>query len=192
MPSQSAPAIIEPTIPMESAAATTGDVYRLGHRWLIRGPIDVVFDVLSNAREFPTWWGACFKSVESDDTEVVAGASARFRVRARLPYQLDWDVTIAAVDRPRFLELDTIVRLNNRFPMRGPIRYTLTETSAGVEVVNEQVLSAERRLPRPLRALAQRAFAYNHAWAFKKGGPGLQKAVDEVVAQRAASPPVSN
>ena len=186
MPSQSAPAIIEPTIPVESAAATTGDVYRLGHRWLIRGPIDVVFDVLSNAREFPTWWGACFKSAESDDTEVVVGASARFRVHARLPYQLDWDVTIAAVDRPRFLELDTIVRLNNRFPMRGPIRYTLTETSAGVEVINEQVLSAERRLPRPLRALAQRAFAYNHAWAFKKGGPGLQKAVDEVVAQRAA------
>lgn len=148
----------------------------------------MVFDVLSNARDFPTWWD-CFKSVESDDTEFVVGSSARIRVRAQLPYQLDWDVTVATIDRPRFLEIDTIVRLNSRFPLRGPIRYTLAEGPDGVEVVNEQILVAERRLPRPLRALAQRAFAYNHAWAFKRGGIGLQKAVDEVVAARAAATP---
>jgi hypothetical protein len=180
----------QPAGPEKSAAPPTGDVYRLGHRWLIKGPIDVVFDVLSNARDFPAWWD-CFKSVESDDTEFVVGSSARFRVRAQLPYQLDWDVTVAAIDRPRFLELDTVVRLSNRFPLRGPIRYTLAERPDGVHVVNEQILVAERRLPRPLRALAQRAFAYNHAWAFKRGGIGLQKAVDQVVAARGASALVS-
>lgn len=191
MTSERSPAAIEPASPGNAAVDTTGDVYRLGHRWLIKGPIDVVFDLLSDARGFPTWWGACFKSVETDDTEAVVGASARLRVKAQLPYELDWEVTLAAVDRPRFIEIDTIVRLNKRFPMRGPIRYTLTETSEGVEVVNEQVLTAERRLPRPLRALAQRAFAYNHAWAFKRGAIGLQQAVDEGVAARAAATPAS-
>jgi hypothetical protein len=68
--------------------------------------------------------------------------------------------------------------------MHGPIRYTLTEGPNGVEVVNDQVIVAERRLPRPLRALLQRAFAYNHAWAFQIGGRGLQRAVDRIVASR--------
>jgi hypothetical protein len=85
--------------------------------------------------------------------------------------------------------VDTIVRLSGRFPLHGPIRYTLTEGPDGVEIVNDQVIVSERRLPRPLRAMLQRAFAYNHAWAFKIGGRGLQRAVDAVVADRAAGAP---
>jgi uncharacterized protein YndB with AHSA1/START domain len=167
-----------------AARADTGDAYRFGHRWLINGPIDVVFDLLSQTRGYPTWWAPCFKSAESDDTDVVVGSRAHLRVRSRLPYELVWDITLVQLDRPSTIEVDTIVRLSDRFPMRGPIRYTLTERPEGIEVINDQLLYAERRLARPLRALAQRAFAYNHAWAFKIGGRGLQKAVDEVVAAR--------
>jgi hypothetical protein len=54
--------------------------------------------------------------------------------------------------------------------------------------VNDQVIVSERRLPRPLRALLLRAFAYNHAWAFEIGRCGLQQAVDRIVAERAAAP----
>ena len=169
--------------PTSTLAAATGDVYRLGHRWLIQGPIDVVFGVLSQLTEFPTWWSV-FKSVESDDPEFGVGASARVRTRVVLPYDLDWDLTVAAMDRPRLLELDATVLLANRFPLRGPLRFRLSETADGVEVLNEQVFTSERRLPRPLRAIAQRMFAYNHAWGFKRGGIALQRAVDEAVAAR--------
>lgn len=169
--------------PTSTLAPAAGDVYRLGHRWLIQGPIDVVFRVLSQLTEFPTWWSV-FKSVESDDPEFGVGASARVRTRVVLPYDLDWDLTVAAMDRPRLLELDATVLLANRFPLRGPLRFTLSETADGVEVLNEQVFTSERRLPRPLRAIAQGMFAYNHAWGFKRGGIALQRAVDEAVAAR--------
>jgi len=164
-----------------------GDVYRLGHRWLIKGPIDVVFDVLGRARDYPTWWVPCFMSAESDNAEVAVGARSHLRVRAKLPYELVWDITLVEVDRPYVLTVDTILRLSGRFPMLGPIRYSLTEVPEGVEVVNEQIIVAERHLPRLLRALAQRAFAYNHDWAFRIGGRGLQRKVDELVAARTAS-----
>ena len=101
-----------------------------------------------------------------------------------LPYDLDWDLTVAAMDRPRLLQFEATVLLANRFPLRGPLRFTLTETADGVEVVNEQVFTSERRLPRPLRAIAQRMFAYNHAWGFDRGGIALQKAVDDAVTAR--------
>jgi uncharacterized protein YndB with AHSA1/START domain len=168
-----------------------GDVYRLGYRWLIKGPIDVVFDLLTHSKDYPTWWSPCFKSAESDDTEVAIGSRSHLRVRARLPYELVWDVTVIELDPPNVVAVDTIVRLSGRFPLRGPIRYTLTDGSDGVEVVNDQVIVSERRLPWPLRALLQRAFTYNHAWAFKIGGRGLQKAVDGVVAARAAGAPAA-
>jgi hypothetical protein len=135
MASAKGPAAVEPDSPPTSAQATTGDVYRLGHRWLIQGPIDAVFDVLSQLTEFPTWWSV-FKSVESDDPELGVGASARVRTRVVLPYDLDWDLTVAAKDRPRLLELDATVLLANRFPLRGPLRFTLTETADGVGVLN--------------------------------------------------------
>jgi uncharacterized protein YndB with AHSA1/START domain len=162
-------------------------VYRLGHRWLIKGPVEVVFDLLSHARDYPRWWTPCFQTAEGDD-EVALGARSHLRVRAKLPYELVWDITLTELDRPRVIEVDTILRVSGRFPMRGPIRYTLTERPDGVEVVNDQVIVAERRLPRPLRALLQRAFAYNHDWAFKIGGRGLQRAVDEATGSSVASP----
>jgi uncharacterized protein YndB with AHSA1/START domain len=172
--------------------AGEGDVYRLGHRWLIKGPIDVIFDVLARARDYPTWWVPCFKSADSEDSEIRVGARSHLRVRAKLPYELVWDITLVELDRPHVLTVDTILRLSGRFPMRGPIRYTLTERPDGVEVVNSQVIVAERHLPLPLRALAQRAFAYNHKWAFRIGGRGLQKKVDELVAARATTAPLAN
>ena len=183
MTSVKGPAPVKAAMPPIPAQSTTGDVYRLGHRWLIHGPIDVVFDVLSQLTEFPTWWSV-FKSVDSDDPEFGVGASARVRTRVVLPYDLDWDLTVAAMDRPGLIELDATVLLANRFPMRGPLRFTLTETGAGVQVLNEQVFASERRLPRPLHAIAQRMFAYNHAWGFERGGIALQKAVDDAVTAR--------
>ena len=110
-------------------------------------------------------------------------------MRSRLPYELVWDVTVIELDPPNVIAVDTIVRMSGRFPLRGPVRYTLTEGPDGVDVVNDQIIVSERRLPRPLRALLQRAFAYNHAWAFRIGGRGLQKAVDQVVAARSADAP---
>jgi uncharacterized protein YndB with AHSA1/START domain len=181
----------EETTAGDPTGATSGDVYRLGHRWLIKGPIDVVFDLLTHSMDYPTWWAPCFKSAESDNDEVVVGAKVHLRVRSRLPYELVWDVTLVELDRPNLIVVDTIVRLSGRFPLRGPIRYTLTDTPDGVEVINDQVIVSERRLPLPLRVLTQRAFAYNHDWAFRIGGRGLQKAVDEVVASRATGAPVA-
>ncbi len=158
-----------------------GDLYHLGHRWQIEGPIDAVFYYLTHGRTFPEWWPV-FRDVETDSTEVAVGARSRFWVRSVLPYGLEWDCTITRLEPPHVLELETRVALGGWFRLDGPIRWRLAQHGPIVEVVNEQEMRADRRLPGPLRVLAQRAFAYNHARAMAVGERGLQRAVRATVA----------
>jgi uncharacterized protein YndB with AHSA1/START domain len=139
---------------MTDIVASPPDTYRLSHRWLISGPIDVAFDVLSRGTAFPAWWAPVFLSAESDDTEPVVGSRVRYRVRGRLPYSLHWDVTLRRLERPHIIETETIVVLGGRFRLRGPIRFTLTETADGVEILNDP--DDDQRPPAPETAQSAR------------------------------------
>jgi hypothetical protein len=47
-----------------------------------------------------------------------------------------------------------------------------------IEVINAQLMTAERRLPGFLRVLAQLLFSWNHhRYAMERGGRGLQEIV---------------
>jgi hypothetical protein len=153
-----------------------GDVYHLGYRWRIEGPIEIVWHFISHGRTFPEWWPV-FLNAEGGDDEIAVGARIRYHVKAPLPYHLYWDVTISRLEPPYLLETDTRVSLGSWFRLGGPVRFRLAQQGRFVEVVNEQEMRAERRLPGPLRALAARAFAFNHDQAMAVGGRGLQRAV---------------
>ena len=165
--------------------AVSGDVYRLGYRWLIHGPIDTVYHFVSHGRTYPEWFPV-FLDAQSDDDEVRVGANVHYHVKALLPYHLYWDVTIRRLEPPRLVETDTTVGLGGWFRLGGWVRFTLREQGGRVEVLNEQEMRAERSLPGPLRALAARAFAFNHDQAMADGGRGLQRAVNAAVAARRA------
>jgi uncharacterized protein YndB with AHSA1/START domain len=165
-------------------------VHRLRYRWLIEGPIDVVFDILVHGTAFPDWWRPVFLEAHTDDPESVVGARVRYRVRGRLPYGLDWDVTLRRIERPHLIENETVVILGGRLRLSGPVRFRLGQQGDRVEVINEQEMRSERRLPRPIRAVWQRVFSYNHDWAMAKGGIGLQRAVRERLARTPSAEPV--
>jgi hypothetical protein len=157
------------------------DVYHLGYRWLIEGPIETVFHYISHGRTFPEWWPV-FLDAEGEGDEVAVGARIRYHVKSLLPYHLYWDVTVSRLDAPYLLETDTIVTLGRGFRLAGWVRFRLAQRGALVEVVNEQEMRAERRLPSPLRALAARLFALNHDRAMAIGERGLQRAVRAALA----------
>jgi hypothetical protein len=77
------------------------DVYRMQHRWVIRGSIETVFRYVSDSRTYLDWF-TVFQSVEADDPvgPIRVGSHTRMRVKAQLPYTLDWDVTVVEYDPP--------------------------------------------------------------------------------------------
>jgi len=157
------------------------DVYRFGYQWCIRGPIESVFHYVSDARTFPTWFGV-FKEVRPDDPEspIMVGSHTTARVRALLPYILDWDITVSRYLPTTLLETDVKLSLNGRFGMHGFVRYTFEALPGNVVLVtNEQELVADTPLPRMLHGVAQAAFAFNHDWAMRQAQTPLQAVVDD-------------
>jgi uncharacterized protein YndB with AHSA1/START domain len=167
-----------------------GDVYHLGYRWNIDGPIDTVFHFVSHGRTYPEWFPV-FRDARSEDDEVRVGARVRYHVKALLPYHLYWDVRLTRLEPPHLVETDTTVTLGSWLRLGGWVRFRLEERDGRVAVFNEQEIRAERSLPAPLRALAARAFAFNHDRAMAGGGRGLQRAVSAAVAATQAEPPAS-
>jgi uncharacterized protein YndB with AHSA1/START domain len=163
-------------MPSQARPEPSSDHYRLGYRWLIEGPIETVFRYLSDGNSVTQWWPQ-FKWARMEPETVQIGARLRARVKSLLPYQLHWDAAVSQLEAPRLIQYETQLSLSHRFRLRGWIRYTLRQTRGRVEVLNEQLMTAERPLPRPLRPLAQRLFNFNHRYAMKRGGAGLQEIV---------------
>jgi hypothetical protein len=167
---------------MSTARPSSSDAYRLGYRWTIEGPIHTVFHFVSDARTFKDWFFV-FKDVQPDDPTgtLQVGSHVRCLVKAALPYALDWDITVAEMDIPNFIQTDCRVTLGGRFPLNGYVRYRFQQNGPLVTVINEQELSAERPLPQLLRPLAQRLFAFNHDRAMGQAEAPLQRVVRAAV-----------
>jgi hypothetical protein len=157
----------------------TDDVYRMRHQWRIRGPLETVFRYVGDARTFREWF-TVFKEVHPDDPSgpIHVGSHTTMRVKAQLPYTLDWDVTVARHEPPRLQETAVKVSLGGRFAMRGRIIFRLEPHADGtVTVFNEQELRADRPLPGFLKPLAEWMFRYNHRWAMRQAERPLQAVV---------------
>ena len=155
------------------------NVYRMQHRWVVRGPIQTVFRYVADARTFTDWF-TVFKEVRPDELTgpIRVGSHSTMQVKAQLPYVLDWDVTVARHEPPYLQETSVKLSLNGRFGMRGRIRFLLEERPDGrVFVHNTQELSADRPVPRVLKPLVEWMFRYNHRWAMRQAEAPLQAIV---------------
>ena len=155
------------------------DTYRLGHEWQVEGPIETVFHYVTDARTFLDWFPV-FKEVIADEpvAAVHVGSHATARVKALLPYVLDWDITVVRHEPPLLQETAVELSLSGRFRMRGHIRYSFEQRPSNLVLIrNDQELAAEKPLPRLLHPLAQAAFSLNHRYAMGRALRPLQTIV---------------
>ena len=152
--------------------------FHLGHRWHIDGPIETVFDLVSDARTFPTWLDI-FKSVEMDSPQgrVGIGSHALCKVRALIPLDLDCDFTVTQYDRPNLVETDYRLTIAGRFHMRGYVRYRLLRSNELILVIHEREMTWDPPFPAWLHSIVQAVFSFNHHWAMSRARGALQQSV---------------
>lgn len=137
--------------------------------WVVDAPIDAVFDIISDAAAYPTWWKGV-KRVErlapGDGSGV--GEVDRFTWRSVLPYSLTFDATVTRVERPHLLEGHATGELE------GVGIWRLYEGD-GTAIVYDWRIRTTRRWMNVLGPLPRPAFVWNHDVVMRQGGVGLAR-----------------
>jgi uncharacterized protein YndB with AHSA1/START domain len=142
--------------------------YLFVDEWDVNAPQERVFDALADARTYPDWWTPIYKEVRGDGPPEV-GRTTTQRFSAKLPYTLETQSTIVAMDRPGSFEVDVVGDL------RGHGKWTLTPRDGKVHVRFDWRVFADRALLRYLTPVLRPLFRWNHNEAIKAAMKNLEQ-----------------
>jgi uncharacterized protein YndB with AHSA1/START domain len=136
--------------------------------WDVAAPAEVVFELLADARTYPSWWQPVYLEAESDGPPE-PGRESRQHFKGRLPYHLRTRSTITIFEPPRLIGAEVVGDL------RGRGLWTLTPTAAGTHVRFDWQVFADKLLLRALTPVLRPLFRWNHAWAIARAQQGLEQ-----------------
>ena len=138
--------------------------------WQIQAPIELVWEEISHAERWPSWWKYV---VGVDELEPGAadgvGKHLRLLFRTRLPYTLGFDVRVTRVQPPSELEAEATGEL------QGTGRWTLTSADGGTLVRYNWDIRTTRRWMNLLAPVARPVFSWNHDKLMREGGQSLAR-----------------
>jgi hypothetical protein len=141
--------------------------YHFTTRWRVKGPIQVVYDILKDGPKYADWWRPAYRSSIKVGPEKVAST-----VRAKLPYTLKFDTELIREQPPKELALRSTGELV------GTGLWKLRQVDSYTEVDFIWDVSAEKPIIRRLSFLLKPLFNWNHDWVMKVGERGLQEEVN--------------
>ena len=145
--------------------------------WDVAAPPEDVFDLLADARTYPSWWRPVYLEIECEGPPE-AGRESTHHFKGRLPYHLRTRSTITVFERPRRVGSDVVGDL------RGRGLWTLTPTAEGTHVRFDWQVFADKPLLRVLTPVLRPAFRWNHNWAIERAREGLEPAAQRRAADR--------
>jgi uncharacterized protein YndB with AHSA1/START domain len=146
-------------------------VYHFTTHWEFTAPIEKVWQELTAAKNWPQWW-RCWKEARPLETsgELKVGSALHNAVRGRLPYSLRFTTTIAGLEPPYWLELDSTGDLV------GTGRWELEEKNGGTSVTYYWDVGTTNRLLNALSGLkfVKSMIEDNHHYVMQQGYEGLK------------------
>jgi uncharacterized protein YndB with AHSA1/START domain len=138
--------------------------------WFILAPIERVWDAISKADAWPSWW----KSVQSveilrEGAEDGTGSVRRFTWKGRLPYTLAFEMETTKVQRPFRLEGKA------KGELEGSGIWTLTERDKGTAIRYDWRVATTKSWMNFLAPIAKPLFNWNHDYVMREGGQGLAR-----------------
>lgn len=152
--------------------------FNLVSRWRVKGTLDEVATILTDAHHLPQWWGEVYLAVKTvaPGDENGIGRQVAVHSKGRLPYELHWTGTLVESDMPNRWKITATGDLT------GWGEWTLLQSGPMVEARYDWHVTADKPILRLLSPLLAPVFAWNHRWAMAKGEAGLRR---ELVRRRA-------
>jgi hypothetical protein len=128
------------------------------------------WEVLQDPLRWPEWWRGVVRVIELEaGDERRVGSSYRIAWRSRIPYELEFDFTVARVDPPCCMAGTATGELE------GTGVWRLFEQGDMTAVVYDWDVATAKRWMRALAPLARPVFEYNHDVVMRWGGEGLAR-----------------
>ncbi len=143
--------------------------YRFVDRWEIAAPIERVYDVIGDPLGYERWWTDFVLRASGDPGPPEPGKRAELRVKAYLPYKVNFVLEVLEAERPRRI----LSRLSKDFDGSG--EWTLEETGDGTRATLDWRPSVNHALIKHLTPVLRPLFRSNHNWAMRRGERQLRE-----------------
>jgi hypothetical protein len=144
--------------------------------WRVRGSVEEVYDVLSKPLEFVRWWPEVYldvREIRPGDANGV-GRIMKLQTKGWLPYRLNWQAEVLAIDKPRSMS----VLARGDLDGRGEWRFA--QDGEFVDVHYDWTVFVTQPWMVVLTPLLRPVFVANHLWAMRRGFEGLERELARV------------
>jgi uncharacterized protein YndB with AHSA1/START domain len=144
--------------------------YRFLTTWVVDAPIERVWDAIYAIELWPNWWRGVERVTElvHGDGDGV-GTIYEHTWRSKIPYAVQFTVTVVRVDRPNVIE----ARAEGGLEGTGTFR--LFEAPLGTAVTYDWAVRTTKAWMNAIAPLGRPVFAWNHHAVMKNGGVGLAR-----------------
>ncbi|HEX6488727.1 MAG TPA: SRPBCC family protein [Candidatus Dormibacteraeota bacterium] len=150
-----------------------GAKYEFVDVWTVPAPREVVWRMVDDVARWPRWWPDYRLAERVSAVEHGVGARWHVRVKADLPYTVDFHFDVLAHERPRY------VRTHVEGFFEGEIDWTLEEAGPDATrmTLHEQTETSWMLINLAARLGLRRLLEANHAAAMRRGEAGLRAAL---------------
>ncbi len=141
--------------------------YHFVTHWKIKGPIELIFQILKDGPNYAQWWKPAYQ-----ESKAIEGQRVLSRIRAKLPYTLEFITEPIREDPPHELEFRASGELV------GTGLWKLHQNGPIVEMEFHWNVRAEKPLVRWLSPFLKPLFRWNHDWVMRTGENDLQAEVN--------------
>jgi hypothetical protein len=154
--------------------------YHFVDRWRVKGTVDEVSEIISDAESLPRWWGSVYHTVEVLEPGGVDDVGKLISLRASgwLPYTLTLQFRTIESNKPYGFTMTATGDLE------GIGIWTFEPDREFVNVTYDWTVLANKPIVRKLSFLLKPIFRGNHNWTMRRGDESLKL---ELLRRRAAS-----
>jgi hypothetical protein len=139
--------------------------YEFLTEWHVLAPQELIYDILSDAREYPRWWPDVYLKAEFEPSGRADGIGDRVTLLTKgwLPYRLHWTAETVYRDKPHTIE----IKATGDFVGRGV--WLLESDGDHTRIRFDWRLRADKPLIRWFSPVLKPIFKWNHGWAMARG-----------------------
>ena len=150
--------------------------------WIVEAPIRRVWEVIYAIERWPEWWPGVERVTELHHGDGAGeGTTYRHVWRSRIPYAVEFEVTVRRVEPPHLIEADA------RGGLEGTGTFRLFESPLGTAVTYDWAVRTTKRWMNAVAPVGRPVFAWNHHAVMKNGGAGLARELGVPLVAQASS-----